>query len=146
VADREGRAPRKLREIITAGARPRLTPALRRLMKRLSGGVLELQYGPPEAPVAMARRLEGNPEEWPEWPCLGAPIANTRVHLLDGELCIAGAAVARGYLHRLELTRERFLEEPFAVAPGRRLYRTGECARFLPDGSLELLRRKREAR
>ncbi|WPB73702.1 amino acid adenylation domain-containing protein [Archangium violaceum] len=153
VAEREGVVPRQLKEIITAGEQLRITPALRGLFARLPGCVLENQYGPTETHVATAYRLEGSPEQWPELPGIGKPIANASVHLLDdngepvpvgvvGELYVGGAGVARGYLHREELTREKFIEDRFAAAPGGRLYRTGDCARYLTDGSIEFLGRR----
>jgi amino acid adenylation domain-containing protein len=81
---------------------------------------------------------------------IGRPIANTRMYILDahrelvpsgvvGELWIGGVGVARGYLNRAELTRERFTEDSFR--PGERMYRTGDLARHLPDGRLECLGR-----
>jgi len=81
---------------------------------------------------------------------IGRPIANTQVFVLDanrdlvpaglvGELCVGGAGVARGYLGREQLTRERFVPSPFA--PDARLYRTGDLGRWLPDGRLECLGR-----
>ncbi|PTL74997.1 non-ribosomal peptide synthetase [Vitiosangium sp. GDMCC 1.1324] len=152
VAEREGLAPSRLKEVITAGEQLRVTPALRGWMKRL-GGVLENQYGPTETHVATALRLEGEAEKWPELPSIGKPIANTRVYLLDangepvpvgvaGELYIGGVAVARGYLHREELTREKFLADGVGGKPGGRLYRTGDWARYLPDGNIEFLGRR----
>jgi amino acid adenylation domain-containing protein len=81
---------------------------------------------------------------------IGHPIANTQVYVLDaalapvpigvtGDLYIAGDGVARGYLDRPELTRERFVPDPFA--PGRTMYRTGDQARFSADGNLHFLGR-----
>ena len=80
---------------------------------------------------------------------IGQPIANTRIYLLDnshqtvppgipGELCIAGSGLARGYLHRPELTAEKFIKvELFGNT--ERIYKTGDLARWLPDGNLEYL-------
>jgi len=83
---------------------------------------------------------------------IGWPLANTRVYVLDselepqpigvpGELCIGGAGIARGYLNRPELTRARFVLDPFSHDPQARLYKTGDLARWLPDGTLEFLGR-----
>ena len=83
---------------------------------------------------------------------IGRPISNTRVYILDGdlqpvpigavgELHIAGAGLARGYLHRPDLTADRFLPDWFSTQPGARMYRTGDLGRFRPDGSIEFLGR-----
>ena len=83
---------------------------------------------------------------------IGHPIANTQVYILDaylqvvpvgitGELYLSGDGLARGYLHRPELTDERFIPNPFRQQPGARMYKTGDMARSLPDGSIEFLGR-----
>ncbi|WP_139490146.1 non-ribosomal peptide synthetase [Brevibacillus dissolubilis] len=82
---------------------------------------------------------------------IGRPIANTQTYIVDshhnplpigvtGELCIAGAGLARGYLHQPELTAEKFVENPFT--PGTKMYKTGDVARWTEDGSIEYLGRK----
>ncbi len=83
---------------------------------------------------------------------IGRVIPNAEVFVLDGrmepvpvgvpgELFIGGAGVARGYLHRADLTAEKFVPHPFSDAPGARLYRSGDLVRYLPDGNLEFLGR-----
>ncbi|MCY1022339.1 non-ribosomal peptide synthetase [Pyxidicoccus sp. MSG2] len=153
VADREECVPRRLREIITAGEQLRVTPALRRFIRRLGDCVLHNQYGPTECHATTALLLSGDTGTWPDLPSIGQPISNGHVHLLDehlapvpigvsGELYIGGELLARGYLHRPELTPERFIPDPFSSRPGARLYRTGDFARYLPDGALEFLGRR----
>ncbi|EGH33409.1 amino acid adenylation, partial [Pseudomonas syringae pv. japonica str. M301072] len=86
---------------------------------------------------------------------IGKRIPDLQLYLLDtyghplppgavGELYVGGAGVARGYLNRDELNATRFLDDPFASAPGARMYRSGDLCRWLPDGSLEYLGRNDE--
>jgi amino acid adenylation domain-containing protein len=83
---------------------------------------------------------------------IGKPIANTQLYILDdqlqpvpigvpGQLHIAGAGLARGYLNRDELTAEKFILNPFSTEPGARMYRTGDLARYQPDGNIDFLGR-----
>jgi len=81
---------------------------------------------------------------------IGKPIFNTIVYILDksnkvlpigvaGEICISGDGLARGYLNRAELTAEKFTDNPFKI--GTKMYKTGDLARWLPDGNIEFLGR-----
>jgi amino acid adenylation domain-containing protein len=106
-------------------------------------------YGPTETTVwSTIHRILPFEEGVP----IGRPIGNTQVHILNdqlqqvpdgeaGELYIGGEGVARGYLHRPELTAERFIANPIPRGPSLRLYRTGDIARFTSWGGLEYLGR-----
>jgi amino acid adenylation domain-containing protein len=83
---------------------------------------------------------------------IGYPIANTQVYILDanlqqvpigvpGELHIGGDGVTKGYLDRPELTEQKFISNPFSADPESKLYKTGDLARFLPNGQIECLGR-----
>ncbi|HEY0782910.1 MAG TPA: amino acid adenylation domain-containing protein, partial [Thermoanaerobaculia bacterium] len=153
-ADGAGAAalPSSLREVITAGEPLRVTPAVRRLFRRLPGATLANQYGASETHVVSALTLAGGAASWAALPPSGRPVANVRIHLLDrdlgpvpigvhGELCAGGACLPRGYLNDPVATAEKLVPDPFAAAPGARLYRTGDLARRLADGRLEVLGR-----
>ncbi|MFF4495329.1 amino acid adenylation domain-containing protein [Streptomyces sp. NPDC001546] len=142
-----GRYPQSLREVVTAGEQLQVTDALRAFFTRVPA-FLENQYGPSETHVVTAERLTGSPDSWPDLPAIGRPVARTSVEILDdrqlplpagvpGEICVAGAALADGYRGRPELTAERFV-----VRDGRRLYRTGDFGRVLPDGRIQCLGRR----
>jgi amino acid adenylation domain-containing protein len=114
-----------------------------------SGVCLWNVYGPTETTVwSTIHRVTRADHRIP----IGRPIANTQVYILDphrqpcpigvwGELHVAGDGLARGYLHRPELTTERFIPDPFAGVADARMYRTGDVARFLADGTLDVLGR-----
>lgn len=108
-------------------------------------------YGPTETTVDVSYfDCPSAPDRPVDRVPIGYPIDNIRLYVLDrhdhrqpcgvpGELCVAGVGVARGYLGRPELTAERFVDDPFV--PGDRMYRTGDRARLLGDGTLEYLGR-----
>ncbi|MFS0838325.1 amino acid adenylation domain-containing protein [Paenibacillus sp. 1P03SA] len=104
-------------------------------------------YGPTETTVWSAVQNLTNADSIN----IGRPIANTQIYIVDaggklqpagvpGELCIAGEGLARGYWNRPDLTAEKFVACPFGKGEGR-MYKTGDLARWLPDGSLEFLGR-----
>ncbi len=106
------------------------------------------EYGPTETVVGCCIHEVGADDPHTGSIPIGRPIANTQLYVLDeslrqvplgekGELYIGGTGVARGYLTRPELTRERFLPDPFSDRPNARLYKTGDIARYRPDGILE---------
>jgi nonribosomal peptide synthetase protein BlmX len=115
-----------------------------------SGAAVWNLYGPTETTIwSMAHRV------WPGMGgvSLGRPVHGTRIYLLDshlqpvpdgvpGEIHIAGIGLARGYRGRPDLTAESFLPDPFAPGAGERMYRTGDIARYTPDGRLEFLGRR----
>nr|AIW82283.1 PuwF [Cylindrospermum alatosporum CCALA 988] len=110
------------------------------------------EYGPTETVVGCSI-YEVTPEtSLTEGILIGRPIANTQLYILDkflqpvpigvgGELYIGGAGVARGYFNRPELTQEKFIPNPFSKNREARLYKTGDLARYLPDGNIEYLGR-----
>jgi amino acid adenylation domain-containing protein len=140
---------RSLRHVICSGeALP--YELQERFFSRLSCELHNL-YGPTEAAVDVTF-----------WKCrrgdarkivpIGRPIANTQTYILDeqlqpiaigaeGELHLGGVQIGRGYHGRPELTAEKFIADPFSTSPGARLYKTGDLARWLPDGNIEFLGR-----
>ena len=117
----------------------------RELARQIRSRVARLwnMYGPTETTIYSTwAEVPPNPQSIH----IGRPFANTRVYILDargepqptgipGDLYIAGDGLALGYLHRPELTAERFLPDPFGP-PGSRMYRTGDIASFLPDDTI----------
>jgi amino acid adenylation domain-containing protein len=110
------------------------------------------EYGPTETVVGCCV-YEVAPGTLPSGPVpIGKPIANTQVYILDrylnpvpigvpGELHVGGDGLAQGYLNRPELTAEKFIGNPFSSNGESRLYKTGDLARYLPDGNIDFLGR-----
>ncbi|WP_276312125.1 non-ribosomal peptide synthetase [Paracoccus siganidrum] len=139
-----------LRDVITAGEQLRLTPALRAMFAANPDCRLHNHYGPTETHVCTGWTGSGDVSAWPDLPPIGRPVDNGRCLVLDarrrpvpvgtpGELYVAGACLAEGYLRLPEMTRERFL--PVPGAEDRRMYRTGDLVRWSADGSLDYLGR-----
>jgi amino acid adenylation domain-containing protein len=108
-------------------------------------------YGPTEAAIDATSYVCCESDS-PGWMPIGRPIANAQVYILDrqaqlvpigvkGELHIGGAGLARCYLNQPEPTAERFIANPFSAQPGAKLYKTGDLARYLPDGNIEFIGR-----
>lgn len=109
-------------------------------------------YGPTECTVvATSGTVVPNPRPVGS-PTIGRPIDNLQVFILDehlrpvpegevGELHIGGASLGRGYLNRPDLDAEKFISNPFSRVPGERLYKTGDLARYLPDGDVAFVGR-----
>ncbi len=110
-------------------------------------------YGVSEATID-STYFESTQINWPidRLVPIGHPFANTQIYILDqylqpvpigvsGELHIGGAGLARGYLNRPDLTAEKFIKNPFSEVPNSRIYKTGDLARYLPDGNIECLGR-----
>src|SRR5262245_49641699 len=124
---------------------------VRKVIEAQSGGRLINGYGPTEGTTFSACFPVSGRTDFNESVPIGRPISNTQVYVLDGslepvaagvcgELYIAGAGLARGYLGRAGLTAERFVADPHGPA-GSRMYRTGDLARWRSDGVLECLGR-----
>ncbi len=128
-----------------------LPPQVVMRFQHRSGAKLYNVYGPTEAIIDSTYWLCEGVSAHSTIP-IGRPIPNARMYILDealrpvplgvpGNLHIGGASLARGYLNRPELTAEKFVPNPFSEEPGARLYKTGDLARYLPDGNIEFLGR-----
>ncbi|MYZ34218.1 MULTISPECIES: non-ribosomal peptide synthetase [unclassified Streptomyces] len=137
-----------LRQLLT-GVESLPESALYRMRQTLPGLRICYGYGPTETTLYTTAYDDPQPRDR-QCP-IGRPLDNTRLYLLDerlrpvpvgvaGEVFVGGASLARGYLHRPDLTAERFLPDPFV--PGEYVYRTGDMARWLPDGNAEYAGRR----
>ncbi|MBC9933117.1 non-ribosomal peptide synthase/polyketide synthase [Chitinophaga qingshengii] len=107
-------------------------------------------YGPTENSICTTMTIDPIRED--DVVVIGKPVANMQVYIQDihgglcpigvaGEICVSGAGLARGYLNRPELTREKFVINPFTGDDETRMYRTGDLGRWLADGSIEYMGR-----
>jgi amino acid adenylation domain-containing protein len=138
-------------QLITVTGGESISPDLVEQWKRLfPKSTMINHYGPTETTVGVCTYPIPVHNAQANIP-IGRPIGNTQIYVLDrrmepvpvgveGELYIAGAGLARGYLKRPDLTAERFITNRYGAA-GSRMYRTGDLARYLPDGNLEFLGR-----
>lgn len=140
-----------LKQVFSSGEALNLQQVLRfnKLLYKANGTKLHNLYGPTEATVDVSYFNCSTGENFEVIP-IGKPIDNINLYIMSsknklqpigvpGELCIAGDGLARGYLNRPELTAEKFVPNPFNQ--GKRMYRTGDMARWMPDGNIEYLGR-----
>jgi len=148
-------APEILRGVkqLLTGGEAHSVAHVRRALEQLPDTQIISVYGPTEATTftcfyPIPRRVDDTCRSIP----IGRPIGNTTVYVLDrsgeptpvgvpGELHIGGVGLARGYLNQSSLTEAVFIPDPFQPEEGARLYKTGDIARFLPDGNLEFIGR-----
>ena len=110
-------------------------------------------YGPTETTVCATLFPFCGATEPDRRTSIGSRIAGYEVYIVDanlqpvptgipGEILIGGVGLARGYIHRPKISADHFVPHPFSQGPGARLYKTGDWARYLPDGTLEFLGRR----
>jgi amino acid adenylation domain-containing protein len=151
VEDRPELRPRSLRVAILGGDWVPVTLPDR--LKALAENVRVIVLGgATEASIhSIVYPVEKTDPTWKSIP-YGRPMANQRACILDpylqllpvgapGELHLGGVGLARGYFDRPDLTAEKFIPNPFGQQPGDRLYKTGDLARYMPDGNIELIGR-----
>ncbi|KAF9962702.1 hypothetical protein BGZ65_008418 [Modicella reniformis] len=127
------------------------TTLLREIRTLAPNGSVINDYGPTEATIA-ATALTCMENVSGEIVSIGRPLANKRIYILDkrgqpvplgaiGELYIGGVGIARGYLSRPDLTAQVFVSDPFTGDPDAMMYKTGDLARYAPDGNIIFLGR-----
>ncbi len=141
--------PTTLREITTAGEQLKISKGIRLFFEKCSSAVLYNHYGPSETHVVTSFKLNGNPQNWPNLPSIGKAIKDVSIHVVntdlkpclpgeEGELIISGDCLAQGYLHREDLTAERFIN----TDEWGRVYRTGDLGLLNIEGNFIFLGRR----
>jgi amino acid adenylation domain-containing protein len=138
-----------IRYLISAGSE--LSPQIYK--EHLSTFSIINAYGPTETTICASVHFTNTERKYHRAIPIGKPISNTQVYILNntlnpvpigvpGELCIAGDGLSYGYINQSSLTADKFIPNPFSTTPGDRLYKTGDLARWLPDGNIEFIGRK----
>lgn len=153
---------KNVRKVLFGGERVSV-PHVRKVLEYVGPGRLIHVYGPTESTVFASYHFVDKIESDAGTIPIGKPLSNTKIYIVDknnnlqpfgapGELCIAGDGLAKGYLHRDELTKEKFVQRPLfgednnqSIEVGKNnceiMYRTGDLAKWLSDGSIEFLDR-----
>lgn len=143
----------QVKEIIVAGEQVTITHDLLSFFDHCSTSKLLNYYGPSETHVVTTYEFPKNTADWPHHPPIGRAISNTAIFILNeemqivpigtlGEIYISGVSLAKGYIRRDELTKERFIDNPWGEDQHIRLYKTGDYGKFLPDGNIVFVGRK----
>ncbi|MCW5313989.1 amino acid adenylation domain-containing protein [Nostoc sp. KVJ3] len=151
IVDEKIDALKSLRQLL-AGGDVLSVPHVKKFLQTVEQCQLINGYGPTENTTFTCCHLITAPLKPGVSIPIGRPIANTQVYILDnnlepvaigeaGELYIGGDGLARGYLNRSDLTAEKFISHSFDSNLATRLYKTGDLARYLPDGNIEFLGR-----
>jgi amino acid adenylation domain-containing protein len=145
VARESATTGRQLRLVLVGGEA--VAPELLAEMQQVwSSADVRVLYGPTEATIICAS-YDVSSEGAIDHQMIGRPLPNTVLRILDqagklvpigvdGEICIGGAGLGRGYLGRADLTAERFVADEYSTCAGARIYRTGDRGRYLPDGNI----------
>ena len=139
-------AQTKLRTVLTGGDKLHKYPSVALPFRVFNN------YGPTENTVVTTSGLVVSGQEGSTLPPIGKPISNTKVYILDknfqpvpigvaGEIHIGGNSLATGYHNRPQLTAEKFITNPFDKSQATKLYKTGDLARYIPDGNIEFIGR-----
>ncbi len=137
---------------LLVGVEPILEQTLITISVHIPGLHIINGYGPTEATICTTLYSVPTQQEHQRYTPIGKPVNNTQIYLLDqhlqpvsigipGEIYISGIGLAKGYLNRSQLTSKKFIDHYFEPSKSTRLYKTGDIARYLPDGNIEFVGR-----